>query len=71
MLWQGRAFNQAGRRKEMLVLTRKRDEVVSIGDEIEVVVLAIHGNKVRLGFVAPESVTILRKEIAEKENHVD
>lgn len=47
----------------MLVLTRKIGEEVVIGDSIVVQVLCVQGNKVRLGFRAPEDVAILRKEI--------
>jgi carbon storage regulator len=47
----------------MLVLTRKDGESVQIGEGISVKVLAISGNRVKLGFSAPPEVTIRRKEI--------
>lgn len=47
----------------MLVLTRKRNEEVRIGDDIIVKVVEIKGNMVRLGFVAPDNVAIYRKEL--------
>ncbi len=47
----------------MLVLTRKLEESVMIGDEIEVRVLGIHGDQVRLGFSAPRNVAVFRKEV--------
>lgn len=47
----------------MLVLTRKKDEGIMIGQDIEITVLAFDGDKVRLGINAPKSVTILRKEV--------
>ena len=47
----------------MLVLTRTVDEVVMIGDDIELVVLSTHGGKVRLGIQAPSDVAVHRKEI--------
>lgn len=47
----------------MLVLSRKIGEEIVIGDDIRVRVLSIHGNQVRLGFVAPRSVTIHRQEL--------
>lgn len=47
----------------MLVLTRRKDEVVMIGDDIEVMVVAIRGDKVQLGISAPRDVQIDRKEI--------
>lgn len=50
----------------MLVLTRKANEAVCLGDEVEVEVLAIVGEKVRLGFKAPPGLPIYRKEIAEE-----
>lgn len=49
----------------MLVLSRKKDEVVCIGDHIEIMVIDIRGDKVRLGIKAPEDVTVHRQEIYE------
>jgi len=47
----------------MLVLTRKDGESVQIGDAVSIKVLAISGNRVKLGFSAPAEVAIRRKEI--------
>ena len=47
----------------MLVISRKRGEVLMIGDEIEVEILAIQGSEVRLGFRAPNDTTIHREEV--------
>ena len=47
----------------MLVLTRKLGEEVVIGDHIRLTVVAIHSNKVRLGFSAPADVLIHRGEL--------
>lgn len=47
----------------MLVLTRKKDESIMIGNGVEVVVLGIDGDRVRIGIEAPKDVTILRKEV--------
>ncbi|MGE5380693.1 MAG: carbon storage regulator CsrA [Methylocystaceae bacterium] len=47
----------------MLVLTRKVDENIIIGDEIEVVVVAIEGDRVKLGVKAPRGVPIHRGEV--------
>jgi carbon storage regulator len=47
----------------MLVLTRKANQSIMIGDEIEVSVLSILGEKVRLGIQAPRSVPVFRKEV--------
>lgn len=46
----------------MLVLTRKLNESVIIDGGIEIMVVAVHGNKVRLGFRAPDDVVIQRSE---------
>jgi carbon storage regulator len=47
----------------MLVLTRKSNQSIMIGDNIEVSVLAIMGEKVRIGIDAPRSVPVFRKEV--------
>lgn len=47
----------------MLVLTRQRDETIMIGDDIEVTIVDIRGDKVRLGITAPKEVSIHRKEV--------
>ncbi len=49
----------------MLVLTRKSEESVVIGNEIEVKVLAVRGDQVSLGFSAPDAISIYRKEVYE------
>ena len=50
----------------MLVLTRRKGEEIVINDEIVVTVVRIEGNKVRLGFEAPESVSVRRKEVSKR-----
>ena len=50
----------------MLVLTRKLNESVMIGDEIEICILDIRGEKVRLGIKAPREIMVHRKEIYEE-----
>jgi len=55
----------------MLVLTRKSEESVIVGSNIEIRVLGIRGDQVSLGFIAPDAVSIYRKEVYEaiqKEN---
>jgi carbon storage regulator len=47
----------------MLVLTRKANESIMIGDNIEVSVLSVLGEKVRLGIQAPREVPVFRKEV--------
>jgi len=50
----------------MLVLSRKPNEAVWIGGGIEVVVLEVHGDRVKLGIVAPAEVPIHRREIHDR-----
>ncbi len=49
----------------MLVLSRQRDETIMIGDDIEITVVDIRGDKVRLGITAPSQVPVHRKEVYE------
>jgi carbon storage regulator len=49
----------------MLVLSRQRDETIMIGDDIEITVVDIRGDKVRLGITAPKHITVHRKEVYE------
>lgn len=47
----------------MLVLSRKKDEKIVIGDNISIMVVEIRGDKVRLGIEAPRDVTVHRREV--------
>ena len=47
----------------MLVLTRKLDQSIKIGDDIEITVVEVRGDQVRLGVAAPRDVTVHRREI--------
>jgi carbon storage regulator len=47
----------------MLVLSRKADQALLLGNDITVTVLAIDGDRVKLGIRAPQTVTVLREEI--------
>lgn len=47
----------------MLVLSRQRDETIMIGDEIEISVVDIRGDKVRIGINAPTRIAVHRKEV--------
>ena len=56
----------------MLVLSRKKDERIIIGDSISIMIVDIRGDKVRLGIDAPRDVTVHRKEVYEaiqRESH--
>ena len=47
----------------MLVLSRQKDQTIIIGDDIEITVVAISGDKVSLGINAPRSIAVHRKEV--------
>jgi len=49
----------------MLVLSRQRDETIMIGDNVEITIVDIRGDKVRLGINAPRTVQVHRKEVYE------
>ncbi len=49
----------------MLVLSRQRDEAIMIGDDVEITVVDIRGDKVRLGITAPRRIQVHRKEVYE------
>ena len=50
----------------MLALTRKKGESIVVGDNIEVVVLGISGEQVRIGIIAPKNIPVHRKEVFEQ-----
>ena len=49
----------------MLVLSRQKDETIMIGDDVEITVVDIRGDKVRLGITAPAHIPVHRKEVYE------
>lgn len=49
----------------MLVLSRKQQQTIQIGDNIKVTVIKVQGNAIRLGIEAPDDVRILRGELTE------
>jgi carbon storage regulator len=58
----------------MLVLSRQKDESIIIGDNVEVTIVDIRGDKVRLGITAPKEIPVHRREVyeaiqREKEGH--
>ena len=50
----------------MLVLSRKNGEVIKIGEDIEITVIASKGDQVKIGISAPKDIEILRKEVYEQ-----
>jgi carbon storage regulator len=59
----GQAIPSAGKKARVLVLTHKSNQSIMIGDDIEISVLAIMGEKVRIGIEAPRSVPVFRREV--------
>lgn len=52
-----------GRAFRMLVLTRRLNESITIGDDVEITVIEVRGDQVRLGIAAPRGIAVHRKEI--------
>lgn len=50
----------------MLILTRRPQEVIVIGDDVQVTILEVRGNQVRIGIDAPYTTPVHRKEVAER-----
>lgn len=50
----------------MLILSRKIDQAIKIGEDIEIAITKIEGDSVKIGITAPRSIAILRKEILEE-----
>jgi carbon storage regulator len=49
----------------MLVLSRQKDESIMVGDEVEITIVDVRGDKVRLGITAPKSIPVHRREVYE------
>jgi len=47
----------------MLVLSRQKDESIIIGDDVEIIIVDVRGDKVRLGITAPKEVSVHRREV--------
>lgn len=47
----------------MLVLTRKTNQSIMIGDDVEISILSVSGDKVRIGIAAPREIGVFRKEV--------
>ena len=50
----------------MLILSRKEDQTINIGDDIKITVLEIRGSQVRIGISAPKHIQVDREEITER-----
>ncbi len=49
----------------MLVLTRRKDESIMIGDDVEITIVDIRGDNIRLGITAPKTIPVHRREVYE------
>ena len=49
----------------MLVLSRQKDESIMVGDNVEITIVDVRGDKVRLGITAPREIPVHRKEVFE------
>ena len=49
----------------MLVLSRQKDESIMVGDDVEITIVDVRGDKVRLGITAPKQIPVHRKEVYE------
>ena len=49
----------------MLVLSRQKEQSIMIGDDVEITIIDVRGDKVRLGIAAPKGITVHRKEVWE------
>ena len=47
----------------MLVLSRQKNESIMVGDDVEITIVDVHGDKVRLGITAPKSIPVHRMEV--------
>lgn len=47
----------------MLVLSRRKNETIMIGEEVQIMIVGIRGDKVRVGITAPKSIPVHRKEV--------
>jgi carbon storage regulator len=52
----------------MLVLTRKTNQSIKIGENIEITVLSVSGDKVRIGIDAPRDISVFRREVLENDD---
>jgi len=50
----------------VLVLTRKQGEVITVGDDLEIHIIKVYADRVRIGIIAPDNVAVHRKEVADQ-----
>jgi carbon storage regulator len=62
-------INQKYKETDMLVLSRRRAQSIVVGENVEIKVIDILGNKIRLGIVAPKSIPVHRKEVFDSINN--
>jgi len=63
--YRARLTGQQAKESKMLVLSRQKDESIIIGDDVEITIVDVRGDKVRLGINAPREISVHRKEIYE------
>ena len=49
----------------MLVLSRRKNESIMVGEEVQIMIVGIHGDKIRVGITAPKSIPVHRREVYE------
>jgi len=64
-IWTKQGTTQHWKGLEMLVLSRYKDESIMVGEDVEVTIVEVRGNKVRLGITAPRFIPIHRREVYE------
>jgi len=57
---------QDERGDDVLVLTRKQGEVITVGDDLEIHIIKVYADRVRIGIIAPDNVAVHRKEVADQ-----
>jgi carbon storage regulator len=59
-------LKRKGKEKAMLILTRRTNETLMIGDDVKITVLNVKGNQVRIGIDAPNDIAVHREEIYQR-----
>jgi len=49
----------------MLILSRRKNESIMVGEEVQIMIVGIHGDQIRVGITAPKSIPVHRKEVYE------